>query len=76
MRQTAALNQALAEYRAGIAQGLPAGALKSLAQQISAGAALLGQAVSLPQAPAATASVTAAERDSATASDDRLNTLV
>jgi hypothetical protein len=75
MRQTAALNQALGEYRAAIAQGLPAGALKSLAQQITASSALLGQAVSLPQAPAATGSVSAAKYKAPKASDDRLNTL-
>jgi hypothetical protein len=77
-QETAALNQALSEYEADISQGQPAGALKSLARQITADAALLGRAVSIPQAPATAtpSSVTASDDTSpAKAGVGRLNTL-
>lgn len=76
-QETAALNQALREYEADISQGQPAGALQSLARQITADAALLGRAVSIPQAPATTttSSVTTPETSPAKAGVGQLNTL-
>jgi len=55
-QETAAFNQALGKYKADLAQGQPASALKSLARQIAADAKVLGQNVPLPSAPLAAAS--------------------
>jgi hypothetical protein len=76
-QETAALNQALAKYKADISRGQPAGTLRSLARQITADAALLGRTVSIPQAPAITTppAVTAPETSLVNAGVGRLNTL-